>query len=315
MKPTNIIFAAGLGLAAAFPGSPAMAQFARTAVSLTGNDSNICTLAAPCRTFQAAYNQTNAGGEIVVLGTAGYGPLTISKAISIVNPGAAFEAGIVVPSGGTGISISAGPNDAISLRGITVDGQGVGNFGIVFFSGASLTIENCVVRHLAQDGIDFMPSTASSLSVSNTVASDNGLNGILVEPTGAIAAAANFSRVEVNNNGGFGIYVTGEASTGTVKATVSESVAANNSNGFNVFTAAPHAPTTFTVFHSVVANNTGNGFTSIGVGATLRVAQSMVTGNVSAWQVAGSGVLATYGDNYFDGNGGSSGSTILISRQ
>ena len=125
MKHTTIIVAIGLALAAALQAAPAQAQNTRSFVSPTGSDSNNCTLGTPCRTLQAAFNVTNAGGEIAVLGTAGYGVLTINKAISIVNPGA-FEAGIAVPSGGTGIVINAGSTDAISLRGLTIEGAGVG---------------------------------------------------------------------------------------------------------------------------------------------------------------------------------------------
>ncbi|MGA7153884.1 MAG: hypothetical protein WBY84_21150, partial [Pseudolabrys sp.] len=80
-----------------------------------------CSIAAPCRTFQAALAATTASGEISVLGTADYGTFTINKAISIVN-GGGFEAGIMVPSQGTGIVINAGPNDAVSLRGLTIEG-------------------------------------------------------------------------------------------------------------------------------------------------------------------------------------------------
>ena len=36
--------------------------------------------------------------------------------------GGGFEAGIMVPSQGTGIVINAGPNDAVSLRGLTIEG-------------------------------------------------------------------------------------------------------------------------------------------------------------------------------------------------
>src|SRR5664279_6111508 len=150
MKHTSIIVAVGLALAGALPAAPANAQATRTFVSPTGNDGNNCSLATPCRFFQAAFAQTNAGGEIAVLGTAGYNggvTFTIDKAISIVNPGG-FEAGIVVPSGGTGIVINAGTSDAVSLRGLSIEGGGVGTTGIAFDSGNSLIIANCVVRNL-----------------------------------------------------------------------------------------------------------------------------------------------------------------------
>jgi hypothetical protein len=99
---------------------PAYAQNARSFVSGHGLDTNACTLAAPCRTLAHAFSLTNASGEIDVLDPAGYGSLTINKAISIVNDGVG-TAGVIVPSGGVGITINAGPNDAVSLRGLSVE--------------------------------------------------------------------------------------------------------------------------------------------------------------------------------------------------
>ena len=144
------VSAVGL-LASALSTTPTHAQGVRTFVSPTGSDSANCSLATPCRTFAAAYALTNAGGEISVLGTAGYGTLTISKAISIVN-GGGFEAGIAVPANGTGILINANSTDAVSLRGFTDGGGASANRGIVFNAGASLNIENCVVRKLSLAG-------------------------------------------------------------------------------------------------------------------------------------------------------------------
>src|ERR1700760_744389 len=82
----TITFAIALfatALIGALSGSFAQAQALRTFVSGTGSDSNPCTLALPCRTFQYAHDNTAAGGEIDVLTPGGYGPLTISKAISV----------------------------------------------------------------------------------------------------------------------------------------------------------------------------------------------------------------------------------------
>src|SRR5215813_11008718 len=79
--------------------SPAQAQMARTFVSAaTGNDANDCSLPTPCRTFQAAHDKTFDQGEITVLDPGGYGAVTISKSISIVNDGVG-EAGMLVSGG------------------------------------------------------------------------------------------------------------------------------------------------------------------------------------------------------------------------
>src|SRR5215471_2418652 len=67
--------------------SAAWASAARTFVSSAGSDSNTganCSLASPCRSFQAAYGVTSPGGEIVALDSAGFGELTITGSVSIV---------------------------------------------------------------------------------------------------------------------------------------------------------------------------------------------------------------------------------------
>jgi hypothetical protein len=301
-------FAVGLALAAALSAAPAQALVLNqhSFVSSQGLDTNNCTLAAPCRHLQAALAVTIAGGEIAILDTAGYNnatTVTISHAVSIVNPGG-FEAEISPPSGGYGIVISAGTNDAVSLRGLSIDGAGVGAVGIRFDAGASLTVENCIIRHMANDGIDFYSTTAySALTVSNSLVADNSSIGINFAPIGS--ATAVFNRVEANNNGNDGIDVFGSnsAGTNTVNATVSESVAAGNSEfGFAIGTASGHAPTSVMVYHSVAANN-GAGVVALGPGATVRLANSTVTGNTNGWQTLSTpGVVDSYGDNYIDGN-------------
>jgi hypothetical protein len=99
MKRIGFLATVALAFTAVLAQAPAHAQQPRTFVSPTGSDSNPCTLTAPCRTFQAAITQTNSGGEIAVLGTAGYNAgatFNIDRPISIVNPGG-FEAGTGSP--------------------------------------------------------------------------------------------------------------------------------------------------------------------------------------------------------------------------
>src|SRR5882724_7095100 len=117
---------------------PAQALNTRSFISANGLDTNPCTRTQPCRTLQKAHDSTSAGGEINMLDPAGYGIVTITKAISIVNDGVG-SAGILVPSAGTGITINAGTNDKINLRGLIIEGAGVGENGIAFATGKSLT--------------------------------------------------------------------------------------------------------------------------------------------------------------------------------
>src|SRR5947199_6194201 len=123
----------------------AQAQLARTVVSAaSGNDANDCSRATPCRTFQAAHDKTLSDGEITVLDPGGYGSLTITKSISVVNDGVG-EASILVSGGAVGITINGGGAAYINLRGITIQGIGFGGgSGILFNSGFALTITHCV---------------------------------------------------------------------------------------------------------------------------------------------------------------------------
>src|SRR5262245_59765219 len=129
LKLTLSVIAASL-LALGLAANPARAQPARVFVSAQGSDGNPCTFAAPCRTFQHAHDVVAANGEIDVLDPAGYGALTIDRAISIQGHG---FAGIAVTSGNA-ITIGAGGADRINLRGLLLDGIGTGADGILLNS-------------------------------------------------------------------------------------------------------------------------------------------------------------------------------------
>ena len=87
----TLLFATVVTLTAA----PAWALRQRTFVAADplGNDANAavdCTLAQPCRTFNVAIAHTTPGGEVVILDTAGYGPMTINKSIKIIGPSGVY---------------------------------------------------------------------------------------------------------------------------------------------------------------------------------------------------------------------------------
>ncbi|MGH6835118.1 MAG: right-handed parallel beta-helix repeat-containing protein [Methylocella sp.] len=188
IKITSLQTIAGALLAFGLSAAPAEAQANRTFVSGKGTDRGACGFAAPCRSFAFALNQTNAKGEIDVLDPAGYGTVTITKAISLVNDGVGLAA-IAAPSG-TAITITAGGGDSVHLRGLTIDGFGSGSNGIQFNAGGNLEIENCVARDFTNAGISISPSTSSSFSVSNTIASNNPGTGIFVHPIGSATVSA-----------------------------------------------------------------------------------------------------------------------------
>jgi hypothetical protein len=271
----------------------------RTFVSGTGTDGGACTRAAPCATFAFALSQTAAGGEIDVLDPAGYGTITITKAISIVNDGVGVAA--IGAGSGNAITINAGANDSVHLRGLTIEGLGSGQNGIQFNTGGNLAIENCVIRGFVTAGIAISPTTTSSFSVSNTIASHNSNNGILVQLTGSAVVTGVLSKVTANNNN-FGIFVNGGATAGaSLNVTVVDSEASNNANtGVEAVSLVEHAATAV-MLRNVVASNDVTGLIAVG-NAILRVAHSVVTGNNTGVNTSGGGTLDSYGDNDIDGN-------------
>src|SRR5262245_50108834 len=174
------LFAASL-LAVELTAAPAHAQN-RVFVAAQGLDANPCTFALPCRTFQRAHNVVAAGGEIDVLDPAGYGAVTITKSISIQGHG---FSGISAPAGDA-ITIGAGANDGISLRGLLIDGVGTGFRGIRFNTGASLNMQDCLIRNFQNHGIDYggPASVKTSLYITNTQIFEMGGKGINIAPTG-----------------------------------------------------------------------------------------------------------------------------------
>src|SRR5262249_15989628 len=137
---------AALGAALAMlHAAPAMAvTFNKTYVSGAGSDANNCSsVALACATFATALVSAPPGGEITVVNTGAAGAVTIGKSVNITNDGAG-EASIFAAVGGSGITINAGVGDIVSLRGLVIDGQGVGLRGIQISAASAVHIQNCV---------------------------------------------------------------------------------------------------------------------------------------------------------------------------
>jgi hypothetical protein len=143
MNKTSFLLAL---IATALASMPARAQ-QRVFVSGNGLDTNPCTVTQPCRTFQQAYNTAAVNGEIDVLDPAGYGPLTITKGISIQAHGFGGITQTASSFPNAAITVSVTTSDPVSLNGLLLDGGGTGYFGIYITSGRSVQILNSVVRH------------------------------------------------------------------------------------------------------------------------------------------------------------------------
>ena len=285
-----------------FASSTAHAQQARTFVSGLGSDTNApnCTRTAPCRTFQVAHDNTLTNGEITVLDPGSYGAVTINRGISIINDGVG-EAGMLISGGVIGIIVDAPVTDKVSLRGLTIKGIGFGGgIGIVFNSGAFLSVENCAIRNLtgtngSGNGIIFQQNgTNNDFAISNTIIADNQASGIWIHPSGTASLNGSLYRVELYHNGIDGLVVEDTLFTGNIFVNVESSVAEENGGvGFEAFAPVQQGPIYMNVARSVSGSN-GIGFKA-GPSAVMYVGQSSLIGNGTTWNGF---TVNSYGDNY-----------------
>ena len=94
------------------------------------------------------------------------------------------------------------------------------------------------------------------------------------------------------------MFVDNSANAGTSKATVVDSVSANNVNhGF----IAGGGGAFLTIIHSASIGN-NNFVVTFDAGTVLRFGHSTLSRNIASWTAVG-GTLQSFGDNYITGNG------------
>jgi hypothetical protein len=286
----------------------------RVFVSAQGSDANPCSFAAPCRTFQHAHDTVAASGEIDVLDPAGYGAVTITKSISIQGHG---FSGISVASG-TGITINAGISDTVSLNGVLIEGSGIGGNGIVFNSGSALVMENCVVRNMTGNGLDFISTSVDpqTLTVSNSFFASSGAYGITVETKISGFITVGVDRTVFSGNQFAGLNADGSGGTGALSVAVSDSVANNNHVNFGIrIISAAGQSVTSAILTRVVMSGNCTGLGAFGPNVTVHLAQSTLTqSSCNGYNIAAANILS-YGDNYIDFNAGNLGSLGSITKQ
>jgi hypothetical protein len=296
---TRIPFALlATALACSLGTAPAHAR-ARVFVASYGDDANPCTFGSPCKTFQHAHDVVDAGGEVTAIDSAGFGPINITKSVSITSP-AGVEAGIVSTSGAEGITINAGPNDAIHLQGLIIDGGGVGDAGIAFSPGAGLLdIRECVVRNFVNDGIVFQQAGhPATLLISDTNIVSNGGQGIRVGLNGGDSFGT-INRVVIQENGLHGITFFGNPQHTVF--TITNSVLSNNA-GDGVEFEGGTIQGALMLRDTVISNNKQVGVVAIGSTAFTRITRSTITGNGTGLQSISNGNIISFGDNSLAGN-------------
>lgn len=202
----------------------------RAFVASTGVDAGnlVCARPTPCRSFQSAIDNVDPGGEVVVLDSAGYGSMLITKSVAVIVP-TGLHAGLTI-FGGTGVAIAA-PGKIVTLRGLYLNGLG-GTRGIDITDAAEVHVENCVVAGFSEFGI-FLHASGARMWVLDTILRDNGQTGLLILSRGLaqrMTVVVDRSRAEGNGTGAFGADG-GIHALGGADVTISNSVMSGNFRG------------------------------------------------------------------------------------
>jgi hypothetical protein len=332
-----------LGLALLTGSGAAFALAQRTFVASDGADANAasnCSIALPCRSFTAALGVTNAGGEIVVKDSAGYGPVSITQSVSIIAaPG--IYAGISVLSG-TGVSVG-GSGVVVVLRGLSINGQGGTNGVSVSGVNSEVHVESPVISNMTNTAIQ-ATCTGCRVYVTDAELRTNGGDAIRV--TGGARVYVDRGRIEENGGGGAGVSNDGElyvrnsvvhrnqtglraiifsGQTGTVRLVVERTLISGSSFGGINVQVQGNAPNRIdaVVTGTTIIDNSGAGFNGINfqcfgtASGVLTLTDSTIShhlaSNVNGMQVVGGDCVASVGRTTFTRNEtGMSGDTLTL---
>jgi hypothetical protein len=300
----------------------------RTFVASNGNDSNPCSLAAPCRSFGAAIIKTSIGGEVVALDSAGYGPVVITKAVSIIAPPGVY-AGVSVFSG-TGITVNPVLGN-VTLRGLTINSLG-GTTGIDYQSGDALYVDNIAVSGFPTAGLNVLKAVTGTVQIQDSIFRGNGIGatfGTVGGTTATLKVVVSDSNFDGNTTG---VRFTGSSAQGEIRGTT----LAGSTTGALIQPTMAGAISRVDFIESTITKNSGQGMlvgggtgvanvsatsslisgNGFGIqasnGASVFLTESTITRNTTGITAAGGGAIAsgTLNRLYNNTTNGSFGSTV-----
>ena len=254
---------------------------ARSWVSTNGDDKKPCSRQEPCKTFAGAITKTNAGGEIIALDSGGYGPITITKSITI--DGAGVYAGINSTStdNQTAISIDAHTDDIVVLRGLTLNGGQSPFYGISIVKAGSVFVEGCTISGFATGVL----SLTDPVFIKDSIIRGNGTG---VAPSGG---TLEHCRIEKNQTGLIMV-------DGSSPVTISNSVLSGNESGVDVATS--NTNTFLTIERCVITGIRPSGTIAgiaAGNSARIHVSETVVANYDVGLSHVGGGKIISFGNN------------------
>jgi hypothetical protein len=296
------LFAVAVALTAFLPVAPLFAAVPQPVIwiSSTGSDSNPCTAALPCATFNTASGGLTAGGQISCLDSPG----PIGSSLEVTTSLTIDCAGVyVVNFPNLGAFQLQAANQIVKIRNLTITGAAGGYPAIKVTGGGTLILENCVLDNLPGTALDIEPNGPFNLIIKNTRIS-NSSAGILIKPQTGGSVAATFDGVTIAENTGGGLKT--DTTNGPVRVDISNSTISNNAgNGLNAVSGAGGA-NMLNLKNDVIAGNGTAGVQANGSNAAALVDMTLLDSNASgATSIVAGGRVLTYGNNHIVGSAGS----------
>jgi hypothetical protein len=210
------------------------------------------------------------------------------------------------------ITINAVSGNVI-LTGLEIDGAGAAYNGIVFNSGGSLTVSDCVLQNFVYSGSGsttgndiLMQPTSGTLRfvITNTVASNNGFIGIFYLPpnSGSTATAElAMDHVVTTNNSSSGISLDSFFTSGSTTVAISNSIANYDNVGIGVSNGT--ALLAASIDNTSMVGNKAYGLDAIGTPRTY-LGRSVITDNgIGVENDTSPNSVYSYQNNGINGNG------------
>jgi hypothetical protein len=266
----------------------------RSWVSTAGADNNACNLAFPCKTLQAALNATNGGGEVDVLNPGEYGPVNITRSVTIDGGNLAYIQG---PAGAGTVSVAAGASDVVVIRNLSIISAypTPSTCGICWSGGSALYVENVSIFGVTRGIMAIGSANASgdSLTVSNVAIRHVSSAGVAIQPPSGTSMNAVLDRVAIDAvTAGAGISLfSGRA------VLIRSSITHIYTSALDVESAGQMDADDSTLAFAA------RSILVVGTGSSVRLAGNNIHDNQSAMAASGGGQILSFGNNRFSGNG------------
>jgi hypothetical protein len=300
-----VILSAFLNVAPLFATQPQPVTW----ISSTGSDTNACTAASPCATFDAAQNSLISGGQINCIDSPGPddGGLGFTASLTIDCAGV-YELNAAVP--GSGAFALSGTNQVVKIRNLTISGAAGGYPAIKVTGGGTLILENCVFENFNASGagpaLDIEPTGPFNLVITNSRISNNAA-GVLIQPGTGGSVTATFDGITIVGNTGGGLKT--DTINGPINLVISNStISKNGGNGMNAVGNSGGAglQNMLTLKNDVIASNGSAGVQANGGNAAVLVNNTVLDTNAAgATSTVNNGRVQTYGNNSVVGPVGS----------